>query len=151
MKQVIIIALLAFAALAVFLRQQAPNGVSAHVEPGALADLGHGGVRLIGDAAPVFEVPADTVLAAFLQVARAHPRTELLAGSVDDGMVTVVVRSRVFAFQDYITAQAVPEDGATRLHVAARTRYPRASDWGVNRNRLEQWLLEIAERVGQAG
>jgi uncharacterized protein (DUF1499 family) len=72
------------------------------------------------------------------KIALATPRTSLLAGSVDSGMVTYITRSAVFGFPDYTTAQ---QDGDTlRLH--ARLRFGR-SDTGVNRKRLEQWIAGL--------
>ena len=63
------------------------------------------------------------------------PRTQVLDGSVDSGMVTYVTRSAVFGFPDYTTAH---QDGET-LRVYGRLRFGR-SDLGVNQNRVDQWL-----------
>ncbi|MCV2889257.1 DUF1499 domain-containing protein [Ruegeria aquimaris] len=71
-------------------------------------------------------------------VVRAAPRTRVLAGSVGQGMVTYVTRSRVFGFPDYTTAW---QDGAT-LRIWARLRFGR-SDLGVNRDRVDQWLAAL--------
>ncbi len=71
-------------------------------------------------------------------VARATPRTRVLAGSVSEGMVTYVTRSRVFGFPDYTTAW---QDG-DMLRIWARLRFGR-SDLGVNRDRVDQWLAAL--------
>lgn len=71
-------------------------------------------------------------------VARATPRTQVLAGSVGQGMVTYVTRSRVFGFPDYTTAW---QDGDT-LRIWGRLRFGR-SDLGVNRDRVDQWLAAL--------
>ncbi|MEP2031114.1 MAG: DUF1499 domain-containing protein [Paracoccaceae bacterium] len=73
-------------------------------------------------------------LAQFDQIARDTPYTTVLAGSVDDDMVTYITRSRVFGFPDYTTAQ---QDGDV-LKLYGRLRFGK-SDVGVNRARLEQW------------
>ena len=74
-------------------------------------------------------------------VARAAPRTQVLAGSVADGMVTYVTRTRLVGFPDYTTAQ---QDGDT-LRVYGRLRFGR-SDFGVNRERVETWLRKAEAR-----
>lgn len=67
--------------------------------------------------------------------AQVTPRTVLLAGSLADGHMTWVTRSRWMAFPDYTTAQILP-DGT--LAVWARQRYGRG-DHGVNAARLLAW------------
>ncbi len=74
-------------------------------------------------------------LARLAAVARETPRTKVLAGSVDDGMVTYITRTKVFGFPDYTTVQ---QDGDT-LRIYGRLRFGR-SDFGVNRNRVDGWL-----------
>lgn len=71
-------------------------------------------------------------------IIRRSPRTTVLAGSVDEGMITYVTRSRVFGFPDYST---VRQDG-DRLVIYARSRFGR-SDTGVNRRRVEGWLADL--------
>jgi len=71
-------------------------------------------------------------------IARATDRTQVLSGSVAEGMVTYVTRSRVIGFPDYTTAQ---QDG-DMLKIHARLRFGR-SDFGVNRDRIDQWLVVL--------
>jgi len=68
----------------------------------------------------------------------ATPRATRLAGSVDEGRITWVVRSAVWGFPDYVTAEAGPEG----LAVWSRLRYGR-SDLGMNRARLEAWFARL--------
>lgn len=77
-------------------------------------------------------------LARLDRIARATPRTEVLAGSVESGMVTYITRTRMIGFPDYTTAW---QDG-DRLVVHARLRFGR-SDFGVNRARIEGWLAAL--------
>ncbi|WP_170338272.1 DUF1499 domain-containing protein [Ruegeria arenilitoris] len=77
-------------------------------------------------------------LARLDQVARATPRTTVLAGSVDEGLITYVTRSRVFGFPDYTTAQ---QDGDT-LRIYGRLRFGRR-DFDVNRSRVDGWLAAL--------
>ena len=79
-------------------------------------------------------------LAALDRIIRGTPRTRVLAGSVAEGMVTYVTRSRVFGFPDYTT---VRQDGEM-LEIFARLRFGR-SDLGVNAARVDGWLGRLAE------
>ena len=92
------------------------------------ADL-EGGVKRI--------LPGVT-LAELDQIAQQTPRTKVLAGSVDDGMITYVTRSRLIGFSDYTTVEA--KDGM--VTVFARLRFGR-SDLGVNRRRVEGWIKAL--------
>ena len=70
----------------------------------------------------------------FDRIAGQAPRTQLLAGSVEDQMVTYVTRTKLFGFPDYTTAR---QDGEL-LKVYARLRFGR-SDLGVNGRRVAAW------------
>lgn len=74
-------------------------------------------------------------LTQFDRIARATPRTSVLAGSVEEGMITYITRTKVFGFPDYTTVQ---QDGDT-LRIYARLRFGR-KDFGVNRDRVAGWL-----------
>jgi len=71
-------------------------------------------------------------------IARATPRTKVLAGSVQEGMITYVTRTAVWGFPDYITARQAGD----RLELYARSRFGNG-DFGVNRARLEAWLAQL--------
>lgn len=83
-------------------------------------------------------VPGD--LAAFDAIARATPRTRVLAGSVEEGMITYVTRSRIMGFPDYTTVR----QSGDMLEIHARLRFGR-SDLGVNAARVDGWLARLAE------
>jgi uncharacterized protein (DUF1499 family) len=68
-------------------------------------------------------------------IAQATPRTTVLAGSVTEGMITYVTRSKIMGFPDYTTAR---QDGDT-LVLYGRSRFG-SSDLGVNRARVEGWI-----------
>ncbi|MBY5932766.1 DUF1499 domain-containing protein [Tateyamaria omphalii] len=72
--------------------------------------------------------------------ARSLPRTHAIAGSVEEGRITYVTRSKWIGFPDYTTVEY--SDGLLRMH--ARLRFGR-SDFGVNRERLERLLLAAAQ------
>ncbi len=117
-----------------------------HVDPAEAGDPGAQGYRLIGLDAPRLPGHPDEVLGALVEVARSEPRVRLLDGSIDEGMITFVARTKWIGFRDYVTVKAVDEGRATKVSVTSRSRYEVGSDWGVNRNRVEHWFAEL-ERV----
>lgn len=72
------------------------------------------------------------------QVIRASDDTRVLAGSVGDGQMTYVSRTRWIGFPDYTTVTL--EDGI--LEVYGRLRFGR-SDLGVNAKRIKGWLAQL--------
>jgi uncharacterized protein (DUF1499 family) len=82
--------------------------------------------------------PAD-VLARLDAIALATPRTRRLAGSVEEGRITWVTRSRLMGYPDYTTAQVMPGPG---LCVLGRQRFG-SGDWGVNAARIGGWMQEL--------
>lgn len=79
-------------------------------------------------------------LAALDAIIRDTPRTRVLAGSVEQGMVTYVTRSRVMGFPDYTTVR----QNGDMLEIYGRLRFGR-SDMGVNAGRIDGWLGRLAE------
>lgn len=88
----------------------------------------------------VMVLPGDAaVLAALDRVAMATPRTVRVAGSVAEGRITWVTRSRLWGFPDYTTAQVGPQG----VVVYARLRFGNG-DMGVNAARLTAWRDAVA-------
>ena len=126
------IALFVVVALALYVRL-APSDTARWHQPIAAtadADLAGGAIRILNADKASFE-EVDNVM-------RSLPRTQVLAGSVEDGLVTYVTRSQLWGFPDYTTAQF--EKGTLTLF--ARLRFGR-SDLGVNAARLTQVLAAI--------
>ena len=73
----------------------------------------------------------------------ATPRTEMLAGGVEEGRATYVTRTRWMGFPDYTTVQQ--SDDALELY--ARSRFGQ-SDLGVNKARVESWLDALRQTEG---
>lgn len=69
---------------------------------------------------------------------RATPRTQVLAGTVQDGLITYVTRSRVFGFPDYTTVQQVDDT----IRILGRLRFGQ-SDLGVNKARVDGWIRAL--------
>lgn len=62
-----------------------------------------------------------------------------MAGSISSGMVTYITRSKFWGFPDYATIWVSGDD----LIVYSRLRFGRG-DMGVNKARVEDWLLQLA-------
>lgn len=87
------------------------------------------------------------VLSRLDAIIMATPRTERLAGSVDEGLITYITRSRLWGFPDYTTVYAGPDDMieggfGPLLKIDGRLRFGKA-DLGVNRARIEGWLAQL--------
>ena len=106
-----------------------------HAVPGAVTnrDFPGGAMRVVG--------AGDNGLARLDAIIRETPRTQVLAGSVEQGMVTYVTRSAVFGFPDYTTVRL----NGPQIEVYGRLRFG-ASDLGVNARRIDGWLAVFAER-----
>lgn len=130
---VIGLGLLAILAFAAYVRLAPSDPARWHVIPEGLEE-GNG----TGYALRRIEARPDT-LAALDAIARATPRTRVLAGSVEDGMITYVTRSAVMGFPDYTT---VAREGESVV-LYARLRFGQ-SDLGVNAARLDRWLAALA-------
>ena len=130
------------AAVMVYIRV-APSAVEAwHVPPAATEPGDHAGP---GSFTAVRAVTGDgaEALARIDEIAMATPRTTRLAGSVDEGMITYVTRSRIMGFPDYTTVHLTGGD-APRVAIHARLRFGQ-SDMGVNRARVEGWLDQMPD------
>jgi uncharacterized protein (DUF1499 family) len=91
-------------------------------------------------------MPPGDLAARLDAIARDWPRTKLLAGSVAEGWMTYVTRSRWVAFPDYTSVVITPDEGGARLAAFARARYGK-SDLGVNAERLDAWLAALRAEV----
>ena len=127
-----------------------------HVDPMTVTPPASPNTRLVapndatGDvdaAAPVFEGPPERLMEAFAAVAAEAPRTELIAGSVEELHATWRQRSALMGFPDYVSVRAMPAgDGGSTLAVYSRSRFGR-SDFGVNRERVSSWLSSLESRL----
>lgn len=137
------ILLILLACFGIWVRLAPSDPLRWHVDP-LHAPAGEEGAYVMrpseGDAtAPIFRASPPEVLAAFDRIALSEPRVTRLAGSVAEGQVTYIQRSKLWGFPDYITALAIPADGGSTLAVWSRLRFGR-SDMGVNRARVENWV-----------
>lgn len=150
MKTFFIVILILLAAGLLWIRFAPIDRDRWHLDPADAESPERSGVRFIGREAPRYPGDPDTVLAAFDEIAMSEPRTRLLEGDIDEGMLTYVSRSRVFGFADFVTVKAVSEGDRTKLSVISRARVgPRGYDWGVNAERLDRWLQDMRLRLGE--
>lgn len=123
-----------------------------HVDPATIArsptpndflaaPVGMTAARVDLEMAAIEEAPGD-LLARFDAAVRAKPRVEVVAGSLDEGMVTYLQRTPVIGFPDYITVKAVGTEAGAALIVYSRSRFG-SSDLGVNERRVTAWLAAI--------
>jgi uncharacterized protein (DUF1499 family) len=115
-----------------------PNDYLAAV-PGTTAATPH--LRLT-----IHPLTPQELLACVDRIARSKPRVAVVAGNLDELMITYMQRSKIVGFPDYITVRAVPRDtglpeGAAALIVYSRSRYGHG-DLGVNAQRIEGWMKE---------
>lgn len=88
------------------------------------------------------KAPQD-VLSDLDQVILATPRTHVLSGDAESGMITYVTRSALWGFPDYTTVIVEAGDtGRTTLIVHGRARFG-YSDLGVNKARILGWLSAL--------
>ncbi|WP_332870126.1 DUF1499 domain-containing protein [Roseovarius salinarum] len=131
--QIVILALLI--ALALYIRLAPSDADRWHRMPEAVTDrdLTGGAMRVVHADAESFRRLHEIITGA--------PRTRVLAGSVEERMVTYVTRSLVWGFPDYTTIRLRGE----RIEVYARLRFGN-SDFGVNAERVDRWLARLAQR-----
>lgn len=134
MRIILVVVLLAIVGLLAYVRLAPSSPERWHEMPDDVTDrdLDGGAMRVVaaqeGDLARLHEIIMDT------------PRTSVLAGSVEEGMITYVSRSKVFGFPDYTTVQ----QSGGEIRIYGRLRFGK-SDMGVNAKRVDGWL----NRFGQ--
>ena len=79
------------------------------------------------------------------EIITATARTDAIAGTVGEGMITYVTYSRWWRFPDFTTLErnvALIEGGPRVISLYNRARYG-ASDFGVNEGRIRDWLRQL--------
>lgn len=94
--------------------------------------------ELAGGVMRVIEPIDQAQFAKLIGVIRASDRVTPLAGSVQDGKITFIARTKWMGFPDYVTLQL--RDG--RLRIYSRLRFGQ-SDLGVNARRMDAWLSQV--------
>ncbi len=118
-----------------------------HVDPRTAPDLPRTGAYVLrdgagnGPAVQMSETPQDA-LARFDQIARKAERVSVLSGSVAEGHITYIARSRIWGFPDYISVVAYPSAQGAQLAILSRLRFGH-SDFGVNAARVQAWVAQL--------
>jgi uncharacterized protein (DUF1499 family) len=111
----------------------APNGATPRAKPDAES--------------PVFSIAPNRLRDAFLSVTAEAPRTKLLEQSADGLQLSLVQRSAILRFPDYIDVSVLPAggDGST-IAIYSRSRFG-YSDMGVNQRRVEEWMTSLQTKA----
>ena len=107
---------------------------------------GHGAgahISVSRDAAP------ETALAEIDAVIRSTPRTDVVAGGVEDGIVTYTTRTAFWGFPDLTTVEAVADGQGARLNIRAGLWIGKY-DLGVNEARVVGWLQALGIPVPES-
>lgn len=99
--------------------------------------------------APLFLMRPEQVLEALDEIILATPRTRCLIGSLEEGRITYVTRSRIFGFADFTTVEIATKGLSAAPLVYARLHLGR-SDLGVNRRRVESWMRALGATLAPA-
>ncbi len=147
---VLLVVIVAAAAGVVYVRTVGHDPATWHVDPTRGERTGRPNDVLVapegGDiAAPVVDESPETLMRAFHAVATAQPRVSVVAGDPAEGFVTYVQRSALVGWPDYISARAVETPEGAALVIWSRSRFGH-SDMGVNRARIEDWLVLLQAR-----
>jgi uncharacterized protein (DUF1499 family) len=111
----------------------APDGATPRAKPDAVS--------------PVFTIAPERLRNAFLAVTAEAPRTKLLEKSADGLRLSLVQRSAILRFPDYIDVSILPAggDGST-IAIYSRSRFG-YSDLGVNQRRVEEWMTALLRKA----
>ncbi|MEQ8248490.1 MAG: DUF1499 domain-containing protein [Alphaproteobacteria bacterium] len=112
----------------------APNNFSARAKP-------HGAV-------PDYDIAVEQLEKLFREVALAQPRVSMVNEDAARRQLDLVQRSALFKFPDRISVQFVDRgNGKSSAAIYSRSTYG-IGDMGVNKRRVETWLVELGRRVG---
>ncbi|WP_417270524.1 DUF1499 domain-containing protein [Celeribacter sp.] len=139
MKTTVFLLVLIFAAIVVALQayiRLAPVEVGRwHVDPFEARDPGAEGDKRVIES----NTSPQEALARLEQVAQAAARTRLVAGSVEEGRLTYMTRSKLWGFPDFTTIEARATPTGAQIAILARLRFGK-SDLDVNATRVTAWL-----------
>ncbi len=97
---------------------------------------------------PIYQVSVGALREAFVAMAAAQPRTNLLELDREARQAKFWQKSRFLGFTDLVYAEFVERgDGRSSLRLFSHSCLG-YWDLGVNRRRLEIWLKELSIRVG---
>ena len=147
LRAALVVVVLLVAGLMAYVRLSPNPPARWHVDPVTAGVAGLKNGYLLrpagGDgAAPVYAMPPADLAARIDAVARAWPRTQLFAGSVVEGWMTYITRSRLMGYPDFTNVRVLPAPGGASFAAFARARFG-DGDWGVNKARLTAGLARL--------
>ena len=150
-KPLVILALLAVAAVMLYIRFTPSDPEEWHVDPRAVAKPdkpNHWLIRSVGGDAPALEyaLSAPDLAQVVDAVVLAQPRTRRIAGSVEAGHMTYLTRTPIMGYPDYVSVRVFATATGASLAVFSRSRFGQ-SDLGTNRKRMEEWMAAIDAAV----
>lgn len=141
-----VVVLLALIAVLAAIRLAPNDPLTWHSDPLTATRTTPGGwlVRPSGGdaAAPDYATAPAVLLAALDRIALATPRTNRLAGSLAEGRITYITRSRLMGYPDFTTVAVATGPDGNQPVLFARQRFG-DGDQGVNRARVEDWLARL--------
>jgi hypothetical protein len=143
----VVLLVLAAIAAGIYFRTVSMPPETWHVDPAAATPPDSPNYELrAGDRAPVFDVPAD-VMAARIDAIATSEGADLIGGSLGEGHMTYVARSRLMGYPDAISVRLTPVTQGTRVEIYSRSRFG-YSDMGVNAARVARWIERARAMTG---
>ena len=96
--------------------------------------------------APIFGVEPEKLSSELHEMINTIPRSEVIAGSAEERHFTVMVRSQVMGFPDFITVKVIAAESGAALVIFSRSRYG-YSDLGVNKARVDAWVQALEQKL----
>jgi len=128
---IIICALVVLAiAGSVYVRSAGHDPARWHVDPATVTDVNESNEYL---ASETFAASPQAVAGALKDALGG----EVLAGNLSDGWATIVVRSALIGYPDYVSARISPAGDGSQVTLYSRSRYG-LSDLGANKTRVEK-------------
>lgn len=144
LKRLMLLALVALMGFAIYVRILPTSATFWH-QPSYPSGIGH----ISGPNSHIWRGVQQTdgraQMATIDAVIQDTPRTQAIAGGVDEGMITYITRSRWWQFPDFTTLErdvALIEGGPRVISIYSRAQFG-SSDLGVNRRRIEHWLIDL--------
>lgn len=96
---------------------------------------------------PTFDVSAAELGAALDAVATSEDNVDVVGGSIAEGHITYVQRSKLMQFPDYVSVRLIDlPDGGSTMGIFSRARYG-SKDFDVNQKRVERWVEATQQRL----
>ena len=102
-------------------------------------------------AAPRFQLPAERLARAWLEVVKQAPRTRIVGISTDGLQVEAEQRSGLFGFIDKVSFHAVAVNDESSTFFAYSRSQTGYWDFGVNGRRLSNWVEALQQMVSSQG